>query len=142
MGKPTSPTGEIRMQRVLKQREKMPALRISADTIEAAKTKFGEDSEEYIWLDNLVLARMPFAVISKLADFDHNMVRDMLTGRRAYTDEVKVKMRQVNKLINRGLDVGVFPCSDLAVIEPLTTTLLRCMLLEKQNEQLRTNRPA
>lgn len=129
------------MKRELKEREKMPALRISADTIASAKAKFGEDSEEFMWLDNIVLARMPFAVLSKLTNIDHNQLRDMLTGRRTYTEETKIAVRQLNKLIDNGLELGVFPCNDLAVVEPLTTTLLRCMLLEKQNEQLK-NRPA
>lgn len=129
------------MSRELKEREKMPAFKLSPETVANARVKFGPDSDEFVWLENVVLAKMPFALLGKLTQMDKNQIRDMLTGRRTYTDEGHQKMQQFNKLIDRGLNEGVFPCADLAVVEPVTMTLLRCMLLEKQNEMLKKEHP-
>lgn len=125
----------------VKEREKLPVFRMSQDTIANARIKFGAESEEFAWLDNVVQARIPFVLIGELTQHKSEQIRDMLSGRRSYTDEAKAKMRQINKLINRGLDEGLFPCTDLAVIKPVAMTLLRCMLLEKQNELLKQNNP-
>lgn len=129
------------MSRELKEREKMPAFKLNPETLANAKIKFGADSEEFAWLDCVVTAKMPFALLGKLTQMDKDKIRDMLTGRRTYTDEGRKKMRQFHKLIERGLDEGVYPCADLAVVEPLTMTLLRCMLLEKQNEMFKKQIP-
>ena len=129
------------MARELKEREKMPAFKLSPETVANARVKFGADSEEFTWLENVVLAKMPFVLLGKLTQLNKDQVRDMLTGRRGYTDEGREKMRKFNKLIERGLDEGIYPCADLAVVEPVTMTLLRCMLLEKQNELLKKANP-
>lgn len=129
------------MSRELKEREKMPAFKLNPETVTNARVKFGPDSEEFTWLENVVLAKMPFVLLGKLTQLDKNQARDMLTGRRSYTEEGKQKMRQINKLIDRGLEEGIYPCADLAVVEPVTMTLLRCMLLEKKNAILQENSP-
>lgn len=129
------------MTRETKEREKMPVFRMSQETIANARIKFGAESEEFTWLDNVATARIPFVLLGDLTQQKPEQIRDMLSGRRSYTDEGRAKMRQANKLIERGLDVGLFPCSDLAVIKPVAMTLLRCMLLEKQNELLKQANP-
>lgn len=85
---------------------------------------------------NVLLARIPYALLAKLTQLPHTDVRDMITGRKNYTDEAKTLLcEKMNKLVDYGLDNGVYPCSDLAVIEPLTTVLLQSMANAKRLDQ-------
>lgn len=114
--------------RQLPEREKMPALRIGEESIAHVRSKYPEGTPEREFFENVLLARIPYALIARITTLSHTDVRDMTTGRKAYTPEAKVAMcEKFNKLINYGLDKGVYPCSDLAVIEPLTTVLLESM---------------
>lgn len=122
--------------RVLKEREKMPALRIGEDSIAHVRAKYNDGSPEREFFENVLLARIPYALLAKLTQLPHTDVRDMITGRKNYTDEAKTLLcEKMNKLVDYGLDTGVYPCSDLAVIEPLTTVLLQSMANAKRLEQ-------
>lgn len=122
--------------RVLKEREKMPALRIGEDSIAHVRAKYNDGSPEREFFENVLLARIPYALLAKLTQLPHTDVRDMITGRKNYTDEAKTLLcEKMNKLVDYGLDHGVYPCSDLAVIEPLTTVLLQSMANAKRLDQ-------
>lgn len=119
--------------REVKEREKMPALRIGDDAITHARSKFQVGTPERELFENVLAARIPYALMASLTGIDHGAVRDMVTGRKNYTDEAKEKLcGSVNKLIDHGLELGVYPCSDLAVIQPLTNVLLNSMANEKR----------
>lgn len=119
--------------KTLQEREKMPALRISDDSINHARNKYEEGTEEREVFENVLLARMPYALISYLTDLPHGDIRDMLTGRKNYTPEAREKIcGHVNKLVERGLDLGIYPCADLAVVQPVTELLLSSMVTENK----------
>lgn len=122
----------------LKEREKMPALRISEDAVLNARQTFPEGTVERDFFENVYMARIPYALIARLANLSHADVRDMVTGRKKYTDETRDTLCvKVNRLIDKGLDLGLYPCSDLAVIEPLTMTLLSSMANERRCEAMK-----
>lgn len=117
----------------IKEREKMPALRISDDSVNHVRSKYAEGSAEREVFENVLLARIPYALISHLTGIPHADVRDMVTGRKLYTPDAKEKIcDQVNQLIERGLDLGLYPCADLAVIQPATDLLLSYMVSENK----------
>lgn len=119
--------------REVKEREKMPALRIGEDSVNHARATYAEGTPERELFENVLAARIPYALMSQLTGLDHSAIRDMVTGRKKYTDEAKEKLcGSVNKLIDHGLNIGVYPCSDLAVIQPLTTVLLNSMANESR----------
>lgn len=118
----------------LKEREKMPALRISEDAILTARNKFGDGTLEREFFETVLLARIPYALISRLSGIDHNSARDMITGRKAYTPDARDVFGKLNRLFNAGVDAGIYPCSDLAVIEPVTNVLLSQMATAKRYE--------
>lgn len=119
--------------KTLKEREKMPALRIGDDSINHARGKFAEGTAEREVFENVLLSRMPYTLISYLTDIPHGDVRDMLTGRKKYTDEAYEKIcGHINQLIERGLDLGIYPCTDLAVVQPATDLLLSFMVTENK----------
>lgn len=117
----------------IKDREKLPALRIGEEAINNARAKFQDGTPEREFFENLLVARLPYTLISSLTGIPHGDVRDMATGKKQYTEEAKQKLcGQINKLIDRGLDIGVYPCSDMAVIGPVTTVLLQAMANESR----------
>ena len=126
---------ETPTMRTLKEREKMPALRIGEESINHVRSKYADGTPEREFFENVLLARIPYALIAKLSNLPHTDVRDMVTGRKAYTDDARVILcEKINKLVDKGLDIGIYPCSDLAVIDPMTTVLLSSMANERRFE--------
>lgn len=115
----------------INERQKLPALRIGEDAINNARFKFPHGTQEREFFENLLVARLPYTLLASLTGIPHADIRDMVTGKKPYTDETKQKLCvQINKLIERGLDLGIYPCSDMAVIGPMTTVLLQSMANE------------
>lgn len=122
-----------KMTKQLKERAKMPALRISDESVNNVRSKYADGTPEREFFENVLLARMPYALIGKLANMPHGEVRDMITGRKAYSDTARVTLcEKLNQLVDKGLDLGLYPCSDLAVIEPMTMVLLKSLANEKR----------
>lgn len=112
----------------IKERNKLPSLRIGEDAINNARYKFPHGTQEREFFENLLVARLPYSLLASLTGIPHGDIRDMVTGKKPYTEVAKKKLCvSVNKLIERGLDVGVYPCSDMAVIGPMTNVLLQSM---------------
>lgn len=125
--------------RELKEREKMPSLRIGEDSINHARSRYAEGTPERELFENFLTGRIPYALIAHVTGLNHGDIRDMITGRKNYTDDAREKLcGPVNKLIDYGLTIGVYPCSDLAVIQPLTDVLLKSMANEQRYNKAKT----
>lgn len=115
------------------ERTKHSALRIGDDSAAHARAKYAEGTPERDLFENVYTARLPYALMAKLSEIPHTDIRDMVTGRKTYSPLAKERLcGPLNKLIDKGLELGIFPCSDLAVVEPVTMLLLSQMATEQK----------
>nr|DAL10809.1 MAG TPA_asm: hypothetical protein [Caudoviricetes sp.]DAP70088.1 MAG TPA: hypothetical protein [Caudoviricetes sp.] len=113
------------------EKKKIVSLRISPKTIEEVREKAGEQSVEYQFIKTLKDSNVPYSILSNILDIPADNLRNCITYRRKYEDEsqrerVCVKFK---KVLDRAMDEGLLPCSDIAVVEPIIRLTLRVMAL-------------
>lgn len=113
------------------EKKKIMALRISPNTIQEVCDKAGKDSPEYQFIVTLKDANVPYAVLSNIFDMPADTLRNLITYRKKYEDDVQRERICVKfkKVLDRALDEGLLPCSDVAVVEPILRLTLRVMAL-------------
>jgi len=107
---------------------KVMRLRISEKTIAEIKTKAGEDSLEYKFIETLVQAQVPFSIVAKILNADQSQVRDYITYRRKYPEDMKdLICVRFKKVLDYALDLGLLPCTDIAVVKPIIELTIKLM---------------
>ena len=116
------------------EKKRIISLRISPKTVEEVKAKAGEDSVEYQFLTTLKEANVPYSILSNILNVPQNHLRDCITYRRKYESDAQKEMVCVKfkKVLDRAMDEGLLPCTDVAVVEPLLRLTLRVMALGQQ----------
>ena len=113
------------------EKKKIVSLRISPKTIEEVRSKAGDESLEYQFIETLKDSNVPYSILSNILDIPADNLRNCITYRRKYDDETQRERVCVKfkKVLDRAMDEGLLPCSDIAVVEPIIRLTLRVMAL-------------
>lgn len=113
------------------EKKKIVSLRINPKTIEEVRVKAGEQSVEYHFIKTLKDSNVPYSILSNILDIPADNLRNCITYRRKYDDEAQRERVCVKfkKVLDRAMDEGLLPCSDIAVVEPIIRLTLRVMAL-------------
>lgn len=110
------------------KKKKVIGLRIADKTIEEIKMKAGEDSQEYAFIMTLKESNVPFSILAQMLNEDQSHLRDCITYRKKFPDELKERVCvKFKKVLDVALDEGLLPCSDVACVQPILTLTLRVM---------------
>lgn len=113
------------------EKKRVIGLRINQKTIDEVRMKAGPDSIEYQFLITLKESNVPYAVLSNMLGLPQDTIRNLVTYRRKYEDDAQRERICVKfkKVLDRALDEGLLPCTDVAVVEPILRLTLRVMAL-------------